>query len=158
MKWITAELIDGLIAQAGGNARRRTNHNIHELPADPVQRLFVAARADSYFRPHRHQERAETAIVIRVLLDVLVFDDAGRVVECASVGPGAAKVGFEMPANTWHSWVPRTDDAVFFETKQGPYDPQTAAEFASWAPAEGTPQVKEFVARLRTARVGDRIA
>jgi hypothetical protein len=67
-------------------------------------------------------------------------------------------IGFEMPSNTWHSWVTMTDGSVFFETKQGPYDAQTAAEFAAWSPEDGTTQAQGFTARLRQAKVGDLVA
>ena len=154
MKLITSDLIDDLIARAGANVRRRINHNVHESPSDPVQRLFVAARPGSYFRPHRHPMKWEFAVVILGRFDVMLFDDAGFVTERRSVGPGTDTVGFEIPLNVWHSWIPIADHSVFFEVKQGPYDAQTAAEFAAWSPAEGTSAVGEFYERLRNAEVG----
>lgn len=158
MKLVTSDLIDGLIAQAGTNARKRTHHNVHETPSDPVQRLFVAARRDSYFRPHRHPKRWEFALVTRGLFDVIVFDDTSRVIERVSVGPGANTIGIEIPPNTWHTWLPGADGSVFFETTPGPYDAKTAKEFATWTPAEGTSPVREFLGRLRSAKVGDLVA
>ena len=139
MKWIMSAAVDEWVARAGEAARRRINHNIHEKPADPVQRLFVAARRDSYFRPHRHSARWELAVVIRGRFDVIAFDDAGVV-------------------TARHTWLPATDDAVFLEIKPGPYDPQTAAAFAAWSPAEGAPEVAAFTAKLRRARAGDSAA
>lgn len=158
MKVITSQLVNELLEQAGTNARKRTHYNVHESAADPVQRLFVAARLSTYFRPHRHADKGEFAMVIRGLFDVLVFDDASRIMKRVTVGPGADAIGFDMPPNTWHTWIPRADASVFFETKQGPYDATTAAEFAPWSPAEGTPQVDAFRSRLREAKVGDRLA
>jgi cupin fold WbuC family metalloprotein len=158
MKLITSDLINELVVQAGTNARRRINYNIHESLSDPVQRLFVASRLESYFRPHRHPEKWELSLVIQGLFDVIVFDNTSRVIERISLGPGADVIGFEMPPNTWHSWVTMTDGAVFFEIKQGPYDARTPAEFATWSPEEGTTQAQGFAARLRQAKVGDRVA
>jgi cupin fold WbuC family metalloprotein len=148
-------MIDEWLMRAGTNARLRTNYNIHESPSDPVQRLFIASMRESYFRPHRHAQKWECALVIRGLFHVMVFDDAGRVIECVPVGSGVETIGFEIPHNTWHTWIPMTDAAVFFEIKQGPYDAQTAAEFAPWSPEEGTAPVDAFIARLREAKVGD---
>jgi cupin fold WbuC family metalloprotein len=155
MKLITSDSINELIARAGENARQRINYNIHESLSDPVQRLFIASRLESYFRPHRHPEKWEFAVVIRGLFDVMVFDDTGRVMERASIGPGAEVIAFEMPPGTWHAWVTMIDGSVFFETKQGPYEALAPADFAVWSPEEGTPQVKGFVAKLRKAKVGD---
>jgi len=158
MKLITSNLISELVVRAGTNARRRINYNIHESLSDPVQRLFVASRLESYFRPHRHPEKWELALVIRGLFNVIVFDNTSRIIELISLGPEADVIGFEMPPNTWHSWVPMINGSVFFETKQGPYDAQTAAEFAAWSPEEGTTQAQGFTARLRQAKVGDLVA
>jgi cupin fold WbuC family metalloprotein len=156
MKVITSVLIDELIARAAASGRRRTNHNLHESPSDPIQRMFVAAMRDSYFRPHRHAAKREFAAVIRGRFDVLLFDDTGCVTRRISVGPGAEAVGFEIPPDTWHSWIPLADGSVFVEVKQGPYDSRTAADFAVWAPAEGTADVGRYLERLRNTKVGDR--
>ncbi|MEK6775666.1 MAG: WbuC family cupin fold metalloprotein [bacterium] len=157
MKVITSDLIDDLIVRAGTNVRRRINHNVHESPSDPVQRLFVAARPGSYFRPHRHPIKWEFAVVIRGRFDVMLFDDTGCVTERHSVGPGSDAVGFEIPPDVWHSWIPTADDSVFLEVKQGPYDAQTAAEFAAWSPSEGTSAVGAFVERLKVAKAGHHV-
>ncbi|HKK06921.1 MAG TPA: WbuC family cupin fold metalloprotein [Gammaproteobacteria bacterium] len=154
MKLITADLIDDLVAKAGQSPRRRTNYNVHTSGDAPVQRYFIAAKQDSYFRPHRHPTKWEFALVIRGGFDVLVFDDEGRVTERQAVGPQAGVVAFEIPANTWHTWLPTAEDSAFVEIKEGPYDPASAAEFAAWAPEEGAAEVADFVQRLRTASVG----
>jgi len=156
LKLITSDMIDELIEQAGVAIRQRTNHNVHESLSDPVQRLFVVSRLRAYFRPHRHSAKWEFALVIKGLFDVLVFDDGGRVIERISVGPDADVIGFEIPVNIWHSWVTMTDGSVFFETKNGPYDPRIS-EFAHWSPEEGVPGVDDFVLRMRNAKVGDSV-
>jgi cupin fold WbuC family metalloprotein len=156
MKVITSVVIDELVARAAASGRRRANHNVHESPTDPIQRMFVAAMLGSYFRPHRHATKWEFAVVIRGQFDVLLFDDTGCATRRISVGPGAEAVGFEIPPDTWHSWIPLADGSVFVEVKQGPYDSRTAADFAVWAPAEGSMDVGRYVERLRNTRVGDR--
>lgn len=157
MKLITPDLINDLISQAGASPRRRMNHNVHPQLSDPVQRLFVAARPDSYFRPHRHPEKWELVLVISGAFELLVFDDDGCLTARQRLGPDAGAIAVELPANTWHTWLALSDDAVFFETKQGPFDPQTTSEFAPWSPAEGSPEVPEFCMRLKAAKVGDKV-
>jgi len=131
---------------------------MHESPADPIQRLLIAAKRDSYFRPHRHPQTWEFAVVLRGQFDVVLLDDSGLVTERMAVGPAADTIGFELPANAWHVWLPAADDSVFLEIKQGPYDASQAADFAAWSPAEGAPQVDRFVEILRQAKVGDCVA
>ncbi len=155
MKLITSDTIDTLLAGAAASARRRSNYNVHESFSDPVQKMFVAAKQDSYFRPHRHPSKSEFAIVIHGGFDILVFDDNAFLIERHAVGPGSGILGFEIPAGAWHTWLPTADESIFFEVKQGPYDARTAAEFAPWSPAEGDKKAPEFMDRLRRLVVGD---
>lgn len=158
MKLVTSRLLDDLIANAAENKRLRLNYNIHESLSDPVQRLFIAAGLTSYFRPHKHPGKSEFAIVIRGLFDVIVFDDEGVVTERISAGPDTDTFGFEIPAGLYHTWIPKVEQSVFFEVKEGPYDPATSVLFAPWSPAEDSGQVKEFQARLVAAKIGDRLS
>lgn len=157
MKLITSRMVDELIAGAGETQRLRINHNIHESLSDPVQRLFIAAGLSSYFRPHRHPGKSEFAIVIRGLFDVIVFDDEGVVTERISAGTGMDIFAFEIPPGRYHTWIPMAEQSVFFEVKQGPYDPATSLVFAPWSPAEGAAEVKEFQTKLLALRAGDRV-
>jgi cupin fold WbuC family metalloprotein len=158
MKLITQEVIHQLVDQATAAPRRRSNLNFHPVLDDPVQRLLVAAKVDTYFRPHRHETRWEFALVLQGAFDIFFFDDGGVVTGKLRLGRTGDALGFEMPPRTWHGWLPVEDDSVFFEVKQGPYDPVTGTTFAAWAPPEGDAAVAPFLARLRSARVGDRMA
>lgn len=158
MKLVTPALFAQLIERAAASPRRRSNYNLHEQAEDPVQRLFIAAKRDSYFRVHRHPDKWEFSIVARGAFDVLAFDERGVVTQRIRIGPNAEVCAFELPPNTYHTWLPLEDDAIFFEVKQGPYDAATAAQFAPWAPAEGAPEVLDFVRKLSAAQIGDCLA
>jgi cupin fold WbuC family metalloprotein len=112
---------------------------MHETHADPIQRLLIASMRDSYFRPHRHPDRWESALVISGSFDVFLYDDSGRILERTTLGPNHETIGFETPANTWHSLLTQEDASVFFSLKQGPFEPQIFSEFALWSPEEGSP-------------------
>lgn len=149
MKLFTDELVADLISRAAESPRKRSHHNVHESLSDPVQKLFVAATTQSYFRPHRHADKTEFALVLRGQFAVFEFDNSGKVIQQQHIGEGTGVNAIEIPANTWHGWLTLSDSAVFFETKQGPYDPATAAEFAPWAPPENSPEAADYLARLR---------
>jgi cupin fold WbuC family metalloprotein len=154
MKLFSQGLLDELTAKAAASARLRANHNIHAVPGDVVQRFFVAAQRDTYFRPHRHLTKSELALVLRGNFEVLTFDESGRVTGRHRVGSGTANIGFETPQATWHTLLAVSDGSAFLEIKEGPYDPATAAEFASWAPPEGHESVPAFLQWLREAQPG----
>ncbi len=155
MKLITTDIINKLMSSAEANPRLRMNYNIHESPNDPLQRIFIASKYDSYFRPHKHNDKSEFAIVLKGLFNILTFNDEGQVLTCDSIGPNAQSFAFDMPQNIWHTWVAMEDNCVFFEVKKGPYIPASAVEFAPWSPEEGSPLIPVFLNRLRDAKLGD---
>ncbi len=154
MKLFSHDILNELTAKATASPRQRAHLNIHATPADPVQRFFVVSRPDSYFRPHRHTTKSELAVLLRGSVDVLTFDDAGCVTSRFRVGSDTENFAYETPQNTWHTLLAGTKGATFLEIKEGPYDPASAVEFASWAPAEGDQSVATFQKWLRHAQPG----
>jgi cupin fold WbuC family metalloprotein len=153
---IARSLLDDLGRKADAAPRRRAHHNLHATPADLVQRFFVVANRDSYFRPHRHRTRSELALVLKGAFDILTFDEEGKVLGRWGVGDGEALFAYETPQMTWHTLLARGDGAAFAEVKEGPYDPATAVEFAPWAPAETDADAGACREWIRVARPGDR--
>ena len=115
----------------------------------------MAAR-DSYFRPHRHLTKIETALALNGRFDVVTFDDAGVVTGRYAVGEGTPGFGYETPPATWHTLIVQSPTAAFYEVKEGPYDPATAVELAPWAPAEGDAGARAYHDWARTAALGAR--
>jgi cupin fold WbuC family metalloprotein len=155
MKLFSRGLLDELTSRATASPRARAHQNIHESPSDPVQRFFVVTNRNSYFRPHRHRAKSELAMVLRGRFHVLTFDERGTVTARYAVGEDTASMAYETPRATWHTLVADTDGSAFLEVKEGPYDPSTASEFASWAPAEGDPGTGKLLEWFRTAQPGD---
>jgi cupin fold WbuC family metalloprotein len=156
MRLFEDSLILDLAAKAAASPRRRAHFNIHDSAADPVQRFIVVAQTDSYFRPHLHRTKSELATVLRGRLDVITFDDEGRVLARYGVGEGTGQFAYETAAGTWHTLVPVNGPIAFLEVKQGPYDPATAIEFAAWAPQEGDESAPHFQRWLWEAESGER--
>ncbi|HYX74252.1 MAG TPA: WbuC family cupin fold metalloprotein [Steroidobacteraceae bacterium] len=155
LKLLPQSLLDELAAKAAASPRLRAHHNIHLSHDDLVQRFIVVAEGDSYFRPHRHATRAELALLLRGRVDVLLFDERGRVLARHVVGAHAGNLAYETSQGVWHTLVPAASGCAFLEIKQGPYDPATAVQFAAWAPAEGAAAVPAFRSWLRGAQPGD---
>jgi cupin fold WbuC family metalloprotein len=142
-------------AKAAASPRKRSHHNIHESPSDPVQRFLVAAEQETYFRPHRHHTKSELALIMRGSVELVTFDDAGRITARHGIGDDTSAFAYETPSSTWHTLIAGPRGATFLEIKEGPYDPATAVEFASWAPAEGDESVPQFLEWIRRAGLGD---
>jgi len=155
LKLVPQSLLDELAVKAAASPRLRAHHNIHLSQDDPVQRFIVVAEGDSYFRPHRHDTRAELALLLRGRVDVLLFDERGQVLARHGVAADAGNLAYETSKGVWHTLVPSASGCAFLEIKEGPYDPATAVEFAAWAPAEGDAAVPAFRSWLRAAQPGD---
>ena len=155
MKLFSHSLFDELAAKATASARQRANHNVHAASSDPVQRFFVAANQGTYFRPHRHLSKSELALVLRGRFDVITFDDRG-----AAHGAlldrrrDRRTLVSRLPAAPGTRLISHADGSLFFEVKEGPYDPATTSEFAPWSPPEGHAAVAAFLQWTRTATPG----
>jgi cupin fold WbuC family metalloprotein len=156
LKILPATLLNELAAKAAASPRLRAHHNVHESATDPVQRFFVVAQRDSYFRPHRHLTKIETAIALYGQFHVVTFDDNGTVTGRYPIGEGSDSFGYETPRATWHTLVLTSDVVAFYEVKEGPYDPATAVEFPAWAPPEGEADARAYLEWARGAKVGDK--
>jgi cupin fold WbuC family metalloprotein len=157
MKLISTALLDELAAKAASSPRRRAHHNLHNSSTDPVQRFVIVALRDTYVRPHRHWTKSELVTVIRGQFEMVVFDNAGNITGRHVVGEGTPNLAYELPEGTLHTLLPLTDGAAFLEVKEGPYDPSTAAEFAPWAPEEGSAGIAQFQSWVSKAPVGSRV-
>jgi cupin fold WbuC family metalloprotein len=154
MKRITEDLLNELDRKAQASPRLRTNHNLHEGNEAAIQRLAVKLRRGTYIRPHRHPARWELGLVIQGRMDLVLFDDQGRLMERITMTPMRGTLGVELPVAQWHSYVCVSDAATFFEVKEGPYDPKTSSEFAAWAPPEGDAQAQAYLEWMATAKPG----
>lgn len=151
LKLITAPLLDEVSRTAQTSPRRRKNHNFHSADDAHCHRLLNAIEPDSYVAPHRHLDvqKAETMLVLRGRLGLVIFNDEGQVRQSAVLSAGGDCCGVDIPCGVWHSVLGLESGTVFFEAKAGPYVPLQPQERAPWAPLEGDPETIPYLASLR---------
>lgn len=156
IKTYSATTLRDLTRRAVETARRRAHLNIHDTLDAPVQRLFIALEPHTYVRPHRHPQpnKWELFVVLHGALDVLIFDEQGRVVQRIPLSDTANRA-VEIAPNTWHSLVCRDAGTLAFEVKEGPYTPTDDKDFAPWAPAEHGADAATYQQRLRGPQAVD---
>jgi cupin fold WbuC family metalloprotein len=137
LRLIDRTLMDAAGLQARDAARRRALLRYHELP-EVVQRMINAIEPESYICPHRHLRppHVEVFLALRGRGVLVRFDDAGAVVESVVLAAGGPVHGAEIPPGAWHTILALDPGTVFYEVKEGPYDPAADKEFAPWAPPE----------------------
>jgi cupin fold WbuC family metalloprotein len=149
--------LDVLSQTAEQSSRKRQHKNIHHHYNEPCQRLFNAIGIVSYIRPHRHliDPKDECLIAVRGLMSLVVFDDIGQVQQVIRFGAQtneaqqAISVGVNLPTGVWHTVIAEVPGSILFEVKSGPFNPEQAKEYATWAPAENTPEAAEYLMELK---------
>ena len=146
-----------LTHSAEQSSRQRQHKNIHQHFNEPSQRLFNAIGVASYIRPHRHSidPKDECLIAVRGRMALLVFDDIGQVQQVVrfgvqtTVAQQAIGVGVNLPAGVWHTVIAEVPGSILFEVKSGPFNPEQAKEYATWAPEEDAPEAAEYLMELK---------
>lgn len=150
---ITQELIDNVCHQAHLSERKRKNYNFHSDLSDPIQRLLNALEPDSYVCPHKHEDpdKREVFLILQGSLTVVLFDENGNITSSFLLDRQKGHYGAEIPAKVFHSIVVHESNTIYYEFKDGPYNPLNDKDFASWAPRENQEGATAYLAWMKKA-------
>ncbi|MBX9712162.1 MAG: WbuC family cupin fold metalloprotein [Pseudomonadaceae bacterium] len=146
-RFLDQALFAQLSAQASASPRLRQHHNFHQMD-ESCHRMAVGLQPGTYIPPHRHlaADKAETLLVLKGRLGLLIFSDSGEVLAQRLLVAGSDCVGVDLPPGVFHALVVLEADSVLFECKAGPYRPIGDGELAPWAPREGDAEVEAYQA------------
>lgn len=128
---LTTELLDTISADAKASSRLRTNFNLHENIDEPVQRMFNAMELGTKIPVHRHQNTAETIIVLRGKLSVSYYASNKKKTETFFLEAGSKNFGIHIPKGVWHGIDVLAGQTIILEVKEGPYAPLTGTDILS---------------------------
>jgi cupin fold WbuC family metalloprotein len=122
---------------ASRSPRRRARICAHKSNDDKLHEMLIAIAGDSYIRPHKHFGKSESFHIVEGMVDVAVFDDAGKLLDVVELGaPGSGRRFFyRLSESAFHTLVIRSDFLVMHEVTNGPFDPKQSAA-AAFAPEE----------------------
>ena len=134
-----------LAEKAAASPRGRQHHNFHQME-EPCHRMAVGLQPSTYVPPHRHlgDDQAETLLVLKGRLGILIFSESGEVLERRVLQAGGDCLGVDLSPGVFHGLVVLEPDSVMFECKAGPYRPVGEGELATWAPREGEAGMAEY--------------
>lgn len=120
------------------NPRKRIRLCAHDSPDDHLHEMLIVHERSAYVRPHKHPGKTESTHIIEGLVDVVVFDDDGRIerVICMGDYTSGRTFYYRMAIPAFHTLIIRSDVLVFHETTNGPFD-RGDTVFAPWAPEDG---------------------
>lgn len=121
MTILDTALIDGVTAKAKQSPRLRMNHNLHLSLEDKTHRLFNAMEPGTPVPVHRHKESAETMILVRGRIKVLVYNDDASLREVVELSQDGGGFGIHLEKGEWHTVDVLESGTVMFEVKDGPY-------------------------------------
>jgi cupin fold WbuC family metalloprotein len=132
------------------NPRKRIRLCAHLSQDDLLHEMLIVHEKNAYVRPHKHPGKNESTHIIEGLVDVVLFDDEGRIERVISMGDYASGKTFyyRMATPVYHTLLIRSEVLVFHETTNGPFD-QSATIFAPWAPEDdGANSIATFMSDL----------
>ena len=119
------------------NPRKRIRLCTHLNQMDLLHEMIIVHEKSAYVRPHKHLGKSESTHIIEGIVDVVLFDDEGRIAEVIGMGDYASGKPFyyRLATPLYHTLIIRSEVLVFHETTNGPFDIKTTI-FAPWAPED----------------------
>lgn len=141
-----------LKTQAAANPRKTVRICAHQGPQDKVHEMFIVHSKDTYVRPHRHLNKAESLFLIEGEADAVFFDDDGKIVRTIEMGAAGSgrQFYYRLCEPVYHTLIIRTETIVFFEVTSGPFKAKDT-QFASWAPdGRDASLAKQYMKKIQT--------
>ncbi len=139
--------IEFIKGKALGNRRGRARICTHKSHDDPLHEMLIAIRSDSYVRPHRHLNKAESFHWIEGRADIVILDERGGVSDVVKVGLGH-HFYYRLDTPHYHTLIIHSPILVIHEITQGPFKPGDS-EPALFAPSENEENALEYMNFLR---------
>jgi cupin fold WbuC family metalloprotein len=117
--------------------RGRVRICAHQRSDEPLHEMMIALTQSTYIRPHKHRKKSESFHIVEGEVDVVTFDDDGRISEIIYLGQfGSGRSFFyRLSTSVFHTLLIRSKILVIHETTNGPFKKDDAI-FAPWAPEE----------------------
>lgn len=135
------------------SADKRIRICTHQQPEDGLHEMLIVLLKGTYVRPHKHVNKSESFHIIEGLLDVIIFDDTGKIIDIITMGDFSSGKNFFYRLSTalFHTIFLRSDSVTFHETTNGPFQKENTI-YPEWAPvSENKIAVNEFMTMLENS-------
>ena len=123
MEIINNALLNELTVKASESERLRMNYNFHISHEAKSQRLLNAMEPGTVLPIHKHDNTAETYIVLRGAIRVDFYNEEGKATNSVELNPTKGNYGIDIPSGQLHTLEVLQTGTVIFECKDGPYIP-----------------------------------
>ena len=118
-------------------------------PLDPIQELFSAIAPGSYIRPHLHEKAEEAIVALIGKFAVVEFSEFGGINDLNILNQGDHVI---INKGIWHTlfYMPsqNSNAGLIYNPTTGPYQRDSHAIYAFWAPPEESEFSEEGLRRI----------
>jgi len=153
---IGAAEIDVIKSALAPSPKGRVRINAHLNDDDPLHEMFIAFLPGSYLQPHMHPSKTESFHLVHGAVDIVVFEEDGRLRQVVPLGAGDPSKAFyyRMSKPFFHTLLIRSDLLVIHEITNGPFNPSETVYAPFAPPASDTAAAAAYQAAL-TKRVDE---
>ena len=129
--------IEYLKKSSQGNVRKRIRLCAHESVEDHLHEMFIVHVKGTYVRPHKHLNKIESLHIIEGIVDTVIFDNEGNIIEVIEMGDYSSGKRFyqRITDSCCHTMLINSEFLVFHEVTTGPFK-RSDTVFPQWAPDE----------------------
>jgi cupin fold WbuC family metalloprotein len=143
--------IEQLKERLAQNERGRIRLCVHKDIEALIHEMFIIHTRNTYVRPHKHLNKVESMYLIEGEAVVVMFDEAGNILEVIPMGgySSGRRFYYRISAPYYHTLLINSDFLVFHEVTKGPFK-KADTVFASWGPEEHDyNNAKNFMEKLK---------
>lgn len=107
----------------------------HTSKKSDLHEMIIFHEQGYYIRPHSHPGRSESIHVIKGMVDLILFDSEGCIIDIVEMGDYSSnKIFFHrLNSETTHTLIIKSKELIFHETSLGPFKKNNTI-FAKWSP------------------------
>jgi len=132
--FINNKYINFLKSRVSKTKKKRVRICLHKNIKDKLHEMIIVLSNQTYIRPHKHQNKAESLHVIKGSADVIFFNNNGKVVKKERLSKKNNFL-YRLSSAKFHTFKIKSKFFIFHETTEGPFK-KNKTVFAKWSPKE----------------------
>ena len=112
---------------------------LHESNKSLHHDMVVLQNKNNFYKPHMHTKCGDTIMCIDGKMGCFIFNKFGKITTKTVIKKGEF---FKVKEKIYHTFIPLSSKAIFFETRSGPFDPQKKQLIPSWSPSGEKEKIK----------------
>ena len=123
----------------------------HKNVKEKLQEMLIVHPMDYYVWPHKHVNKSESFHIIEGEVDIVLFDNYGKILNLISMGASTTGKNFyySLPKFRYHTLIIKSKVLVFHEITKGPFLKKDTI-WAPWAQNEKNKrEVKQYLKKMK---------